>query len=155
MKTVYVISGLLLLTLFLSCKKQDFPEQNNTLNGSYVGAVIMNRAEGINGSFNVFSDTTELHFEIDGAKFKNGNCIGDLTLIGTDSLRFMSNDCGCWCDCSPFVDCGGNILLGQRSYSFDGVNLKMNYMGAAIDSTSFPGFVNEYIYDFRYHFKKQ
>ena len=62
--------------------------------------------------------STEVAFLLENGKLKRRNaegtvfCEGDYTLTN-NKFEFSTDDCGCWCECNPNVDCGGDILMGE------------------------------------------
>lgn len=125
-----------------------------TLNGDYVGQAIFHRQNSINGASAAWSDTFQLQFSIDLPHFKWSTCKGEVA-IQTDTISFESGTCACWCDCNPYVDCGGNILLGSRFFSFDGDSLIMWSESGSVDTLSVPGWVLGYSGNYVYRCKKQ
>ncbi|RMH16093.1 MAG: hypothetical protein D6698_10190 [Gammaproteobacteria bacterium] len=130
MKTRIAIS--LLLLVHLAACRQDvlFPETKEVssplaepnpsffgaclLDGRYVGIKIATWRQSINGLPFGRRDTVQLDFTIACPNFRHGKCEGRVFAV-SDTLSFIGDNCGCWCDCLPYVDCGGDHLLGEKN----------------------------------------
>ena len=132
---------------FLSCTNDETlpvpepspqPTVNCLLEGNFRGILVWERQNSINGFSWGSTDTIPLDFSIDCTAFTHGTCTGQVS-ISSDTITFESGGCECWCDCSPFVDCGGDLLLGTRPFSFNGDSLLMWAEGGGVDSLSLPG----------------
>lgn len=72
--------------------------------------------------------STEVAFDLENGKLKRKNaegtviCEGDYKLTN-NKFEFSTDDCGCWCDCNPNIDCGGDILIGEYEVEIDEGNL--------------------------------
>lgn len=96
-KSIYFFT----LIFMLSCTHVD----DEHLSGSYTGTVSYQNIFTIDGEIHRVSEysvTTEV--ELAGKIFKSGDCSGELH-IGELTVEFFSEDCDCWCDCNPEVDC--------------------------------------------------
>ncbi|MEZ4963065.1 MAG: hypothetical protein R2830_24775 [Saprospiraceae bacterium] len=158
MKNFLAIS-LLCIVLSACSKSEDnafetLNEIGNTLNGDYSGILILDRQNAINGNGFGWKDTFELQFSIKQSAFNEGECIGQV-VTKSDTISFQSNECSCYCDCAPWVDCGGNLLLGTRFFSFDGDSLLMWSEASSTDTTSLPGFHLDYEQKASFFLKKQ
>lgn len=92
----------------------------------------------------------DLRFELDNGILSQKSiandsttCFGEFTLTGS-SFSFSSDECSCWCDCSPLVDCVGNILLGEYDAQTEGNELRI-YSSNEYESTN-----NEILNEFTY-----
>lgn len=57
----------------------------------------------------------------------DGICEGELTWT-TDEMTFGGyDDCDCFCFCSPFVDCAGNVIFGTYNYIEEPDQLLLQY----------------------------
>ncbi len=129
-------------------------EKNDPLNGTYIGTVITYRQNSINNYGFDWRDTVEISFSINVPAFDHQDCTGQVALLENNNISFESDDCSCMCDCLPNVDCEGDILLGTRSYTFDGDSLFMLVEHGNIDSLSISGFQLGYHIKRQYSFKK-
>ncbi len=84
--------------------------------------------------------TIEVAFILEDNKLKRqtieGNiyCEGDYTLTNS-KFEFSTDDCGCWCDCLPNIDCGGDILMGEYEAEMVDGNLVL-FSEGSFDSNS-------------------
>jgi hypothetical protein len=57
----------------------------------------------------------------------DGICEGELTWT-TDEMIFGGyDDCDCFCSCSPFIDCAGNVIFGTYNYTEESDQLLLQY----------------------------
>jgi len=76
----------------------------------------------------IFEFSTEVAFTLQNGKLKRKNaegnifCDGDYTLTN-NKFEFSTDDCGCWCECNPNVDCAGDILIGEYQAEIEEGNL--------------------------------
>ena len=113
----YSIFAFSILCLFLSsCSKEE------TVTTGYTG-IITEIRETVNSNMpeqdpTIQEFSAEVFFILEENKLKRQNlegevfCEGDYTLTD-NKFEFSTDDCGCWCECSPVVDCAGDILIGE------------------------------------------
>ncbi len=162
MKIRYTISFLFILNLIACTKEVTLPEdepipkfvESCQRDGNYLGIMVSERKNSINGIEYGSKDTFQLEFSIACQVFTHGNCEGTVAIV-SDTISFESGSCNCWCDCSPYTDCGGDPLLGSRLFSFDGDSLMMWAEGGGIDSLSIPGQYFGHWFKVEYLLKKQ
>lgn len=107
---------------FISCSEQS----ESALSGSYEGEVTYHNTYTIDGDLIRDSEyTLEFEIELRDESFVSGDCKGDLR-FNKLSLTASSDDCGCWCDCDPEVDCQGHPILGSYEVSTQGDMLMLN-----------------------------
>jgi hypothetical protein len=101
------------------------------LNGVYEGTSrVQTSWISSNKFFPDRSYSEQIRLEITYPGFKktrlneSDGCNGTVTILANE-LKFDGGDCGCWCDCSLFVDCGGDIILGTVQYEWKGDSLIM------------------------------
>jgi len=104
----YRLFLLLTLSLFMSCSQGD----DIGLSGSYEGLVINQTVQIRDQSVTSFLDTLPITVTINKSQFIAGLCEGSLQKPNSE-LRISSDDCDCWCQCDPTVDCSGYPLLGE------------------------------------------
>jgi hypothetical protein len=115
---------LAILATLLSCGNND-EQPKGPLDGSFSGIFIWKQTSEFEGESATSSDTFNLEFTVQGDEFSDSGCFGSFEELGGGSLKFMSDECGCWCNCNPAIDCAGHWLLGSHSFTLDGDSLKM------------------------------
>lgn len=87
----------------------------STIKTSYIGTIKI-RSE-YNGNFSA-EQTYDIELEIEDNSFKrklensNRKCKGEVVWTN-ETIQFSSSNCPCHCDCSPCVDCSGDLILGK------------------------------------------
>ena len=117
----------MLLTL-ISCKDRN---TLNKLSGNYSGTLIQLRQNLLNGNLsNTSIDSFSISLSITDEVFERtnqlGSCPGEIIVDG-ELLTFDSDHCDCHCQCSPFIDCAGDIILGEYSHQWTGDLLTLNF----------------------------
>jgi len=104
--------------LFMACSNSDDIEK------TYTGMIISTRTSIFDDITNVRTDTLPITVVLDNSSFEVGSCDGalDRSLLTMD---FTSDDCDCWCDCSPNVDCEGHPLLGTYAVQSDDASISL------------------------------
>lgn len=109
-----------LLCIFYSCGKKEIIDVKVDI---YAGKIIQKSVSyyvHVTGERDTFTRVDSLDvrvmmmqdsFCILGINDQKG-CKGAIKKT-TPSITFSSEDCSCWCDCNPLIDCGGNLLLGR------------------------------------------
>ncbi|RMG66995.1 MAG: hypothetical protein D6722_13980 [Bacteroidetes bacterium] len=119
--------GICLLTLLLLGSSCQSDPQIHPLLGRYTGELIIEDASA--------SEDDSLRYRIVhhlqppwSLKLKAGSfsrpydgadaCTGSWEVSG-DEITLTSGACGCWCQCLPNVDCGGDPILGTFTYTHE------------------------------------
>ena len=100
----------LLFALVSACKKVVVPSTEDI----YSGQMKYNIGSRID-SFPV-----KLKFDFSKGQFSylpNG-CNGRFD-INNNKITFTSQGCSCWCNCNPYVDCGGDFILDTFDFPLD------------------------------------
>ncbi len=161
MRIIFIFLAIIFLHLAACTDNESFPipetpplhSGNCLLDGDYQGILVRERQNSINGIPWGWTDTSEIDFSIACTVFMHGTCTGQIS-TSSDTITFESGGCECWCDCSPFIDCGGDLLLGTRPFSFDGDSLLMWSEGGGVDSLSILGHVLGYYQKVFYRLEK-
>lgn len=111
-----IFSILLLATLIISSctRKEELIDYTGTI------TEIRETTNQNNPEFEpvIHEFSIEVAFSLENGKLKRKNaegtvvCEGDYKLTN-NKFEFSTDDCGCWCDCNPNIDCGGDILIGE------------------------------------------
>lgn len=117
--------GVSILLFVYSCSSPTGP-----FDGLYEGQLITKstRISSIDTVVNI--DTFAILLEIESNEFKrffnnnNGNCKGLLN-VAQSTLKFSSDECSCFCNCDPNVDCAGDFIIGEFENEFDGETLSL------------------------------
>jgi len=105
----------LLCLLFNSCSKK---QELTTYTGTITEIRETTNSDTPEQEPNIQEFSTEVSFKLENGKLKRQNlegtvfCEGDYVLTN-NKFEFSTDDCGCWCDCNPNIDCGGDILIGE------------------------------------------
>jgi hypothetical protein len=110
---------------FSACKKANL----SPIEGTYSGKMTKNKFRGM--------DTVEVKIQFVNKQFSylpNG-CKGSFE-TKNDKIIFSSQDCSCWCDCRPNVDCGGDIIISEYDFTIENEHLifTRNYSNTYQDS---------------------
>ncbi len=114
----YIFSILFLSILIISSCSQ----KETLIKDTYTGTITQIR-ETTNSNIPeqepvIQEFSAEVAFILENGKLKCQNtegtvfCEGDYTLTSSE-FKFSTEDCGCWCECLPNIDCGGDILIGE------------------------------------------
>jgi hypothetical protein len=98
--------------LISACKKATILQ----IEGTYSGKMTRTKFRGI--------DTVEVKIQFANNQFSylpNG-CKGRFE-IKNDKIIFSSQDCACWCDCSPIKDCIGDVILSEYDFTIENGHL--------------------------------
>lgn len=128
MKTIiFILLSVCLLGLY-SCNKTENAPPHFT-DGNYNGTMIIDNS--VNNTFSSQIDTAQFSINLKNLTFSKStdnwiseNCEGMIE-IDASTIRFVGDNCGCWCDCLPHVDCGGDIILGTYLYEMGENQLNM------------------------------
>lgn len=104
---------LLTVLVIFSCKVRDKVDLSKTYEGKMT--YITDRAS----DFVNRRDTTifeNLILVLEGGEYRryttgNTGCKGDFSLNDKTFIA-QSEECACWCDCNPLVDCIGDVMIG-------------------------------------------
>lgn len=119
-------AGICLITLLLlsSCHSG---QRIQPLVGTYTGNLIVEYATAPEGDSLRYRVAYHLQppwsLELKADSFARPHnsedaCTGSWEVSG-DQITLTSSECGCWCQCLPNVDCGGDPILGTFTYTHD------------------------------------
>lgn len=119
-----ILFSLLSLTLLTQCTKEQ--ESNGALDGRYCVVYKVFTAPILDG---VIGDTSLQEWIFDLTVLNDrfimpfdptsdylwdiGKACSGIVEVDENQVSLTSNDCDCWCDCSPYIDCAGHPLLGR------------------------------------------
>lgn len=103
------------LLLGLSCQK-DYHQKLLKKGTLYKGTYIKSSQYQFS---NTWYDTIQFEVVITEDEFTRFHCFGEIERE-EDKIRFLSDDCSCYCDCDPRIDCVGDLILG--TYNLQEVN---------------------------------
>jgi len=98
----------LIIMLIAGCNSNSEKDLDDTYDGYIISKTVQDR----NDNVQTFIDTLELRVTFTSNSFEVGDCSGSISM-GTNSMLLASEDCDCWCDCDPAVDCSGHPILGN------------------------------------------
>jgi len=93
--------------------------------GTYEGQIISKTVQDRNNDIQIHIDTFEIRVFFTSDSFEVGDCSGSLTRLRS-RMVLASEDCDCWCDCDPSVDCSGHPILGDFDILSDDDTLVLN-----------------------------
>ena len=111
-KTSTHCSVLFFWALFIMCLTSCNSKSDGDHDGTYEGQIISKTVQNRNDNVQTFIDTIEVTVTFRSDSFEVGDCSGSVS-TGANSMLLASEDCDCWCDCDPSVDCGGHPILGD------------------------------------------
>ena len=116
-----------ILAILSSCDGIDF-ENEQTFSGTLQYVFHAPDTTAYNNT-----ETYDICFKMDANYFArildNGRkgCFGNVAK-SNNSITFTGDDCACWCDCSPLVDCMGEMMFGTFSIEEEtSTSLRLRY----------------------------
>ena len=149
MRNYSVLLFLSLIVVSLShCSKNDV-RSPHPLDGSYQGFLFLETGSTHALGEHTRTDTFPISLKLEQLQFKKSGALGGICPgvvdLNEEQMQFTSGDCGCWCDCSPYVDCIGDFILDSYQYQADQDSLLLWAEFHWVDSVSNPAnFINRF-----------
>ena len=142
-KTNFFLKLSVLALLLSGCSKD---ELKPVITDTYEATIYIFTSNTISGIGPVeYFDTIRFDIKIDTSLqiFQDGPCTGEAK-FDSEKVSFYSEECACWCNCDPRIDCSGHPILGAYDLVASGDTLFLNYEYELIDSVSFENYVFNY-----------